>query len=68
MDGGAGSATLGFGDWRRDATLVVDLALGGLTLQIPRGTGVRITGERFLAPFDSKGFVQSRRHVDDARL
>jgi len=60
VDGGAGRATLGFGgDWRRDATLVVDLALGGLELQIPRGTGVRITGERFLAPLAGEGFAKS---------
>ena len=60
VDGGAGRATLGFGgDWRRDATLVVDLALGSLELQIPRGTGVRITGERFLAPLAGEGFAKS---------
>jgi hypothetical protein len=60
VEGGAGRTTLGFqGEWRRDATLVVDLALGGLELQLPPGTGVRITGERFLAPFDSKGFIRS---------
>ena len=60
VDGGAGRTTLGFqGEWRRDATLIVDLALGGLELQIPRGVGVRIAGERFLAPFASKGFVKS---------
>lgn len=60
VDGGAGRATLGFrGEWLRDATLDVDLALGSLELQIPRGTGVRITGERFLAPFTGVGFVKA---------
>lgn len=60
VDGGAGRITLGFqGEWRRDANLVVDLAIGRLELQIPRGTGVRLTGQRFLAPFDSQGFVKS---------
>jgi hypothetical protein len=60
VDGGAGRTTLGFqGEWRRDVTLVVDLAIGGLRLQLPRGTGVRLTAQRFLAPFDSKGFVKS---------
>jgi hypothetical protein len=60
VDGGAGRATLGFrGEWRRDATLVVDLALGGLELQIPRGTGVRIMGQRFLAPLAGDGFVKA---------
>jgi hypothetical protein len=60
VDGGAGRTTLGFqGEWRRDATLVVDLAVGGLLLQLPRGTGVRLISQRFLAPFDSKGFAKS---------
>jgi hypothetical protein len=60
VDGGVGSVALTFdGAWRRDLTLVVDLALGSLTLQLPRGTGVQLTGERFLAPFDSKGFVRT---------
>ncbi|MGH7522859.1 MAG: hypothetical protein ACREK8_00965, partial [Gemmatimonadales bacterium] len=60
VDGGAGSTTLGFqGAWRRDIVVTVDLALGGLVLQIPRGTGVHIAGQRFLAPFDRRGLVQS---------
>jgi hypothetical protein len=60
VDGGVGSVTLRFdGTWRRDLDLVVDLSLGELTLQLPQGTGVRLTGERFLAPFDSKGFVRN---------
>lgn len=60
VEGGAGSTTLGFqGVWRRDVALTVDLALGGLILQIPRGTGVRIAGHRFLAPFDRQGLVRS---------
>ena len=60
VDGGVGSVALTFdGAWRRDVALVVDLALGSLTLQLPRGTGVQLTGERFLAPFDSKGFVRA---------
>jgi hypothetical protein len=60
VDGGVGAVSLRLdGEWRRDPTLVVDLAMGGLTLELPRGTGVRLTGERFLAPFDSKGFVRT---------
>ena len=60
VDGGVGGASLSFdGAWRRDLSLVVDLAMGRLTLQLPRGTGVRLTGQRFLAPFDSKGFVRT---------
>lgn len=60
VDGGIGGVSLRFdGTWRRDLSLIVDLAMGGLTLELPRGTGVRINGERFLAPFDSKGFVRT---------
>ena len=60
VDGGVGSVSLSFdGEWRRDLSLVVDLSMGGLSLKVPRGTGVRITGKRFLAPFESKGFVRS---------
>ncbi len=60
VDGGIGSVTLAFdGAWRRDPTLTVDLSMGGLTLQVPRGTGVRVTAERFLAPFNGTGFTQS---------
>jgi hypothetical protein len=60
VDGGAGSVTLDLdGAWRHDATLDVDLAMGKLLLGIPAGTGVELQGERFLAPFDNRGFVRS---------
>lgn len=60
VDGGVGGVSLRFdGAWRRDLSLVVDLAIGGLTLQLPQGTGVRLTGQRFLAPFDGNGFVRT---------
>lgn len=60
VEGGLGSVTLSFdGSWRQDATLTVDLAMGGLTLQLPAGTGVRINGERFLAPFTGNGFARN---------
>lgn len=59
VDGGAGSATLRFdGAWREDMQLAVRLAVGTLTLALPGGTGVRITGDRFLAPFASRGFIR----------
>jgi hypothetical protein len=60
VGGGVGSASLRFdGTWRHDQDLIVDLAMGKLTLQVARGTGVRLSGERFLAPFDGKGFVRT---------
>lgn len=58
VDGAVGSVSLAFdGAWRRDATLTVDLSMGGLTLNVPRGVAVRVAAERFLAPFEGKGFV-----------
>ena len=60
VDGGVGAVSLTFdGTWRQDPGLMVDLAMGRLTLRLPRGTGVRLTGQRFLAPFDSRGFVRA---------
>ena len=60
VDGRVGAVTLSFdGTWRRDATLTVDMSMGGLTLQVPRGTGVRLSVDRFLAPFNGRGFVRN---------
>ncbi len=60
VDGAVGSVSLAFdGAWRRDATLTVDLSMGGLTLKVPRGVAVRVAAERFLAPFEGKGFVRA---------
>jgi len=59
VDGAIGGVSLAFdGGWRHDPTLTVDLSMGALTLNVPRGTGVRVAAERFLAPFDGKGFVR----------
>ena len=58
--GGAGGASLTFnGDWQRDVAVDVDLAMGSFSLLVPRGTGVRVSGERFLAPLADSGFVRS---------
>lgn len=56
IDGGVGRASLDFsGRWRRNARVVIDLAMGSVTLRIPRGTGVRLVTERFLSPIDAEG-------------
>jgi hypothetical protein len=58
VEGGAGGATLRFdGEWRSNATLDVDLSMGRLTLVMVRGTGLRVTGQRFLAPLSRNGLV-----------
>jgi hypothetical protein len=60
VDGGVGKAELSFdGTWRRDLTASVSLAMGGLTLRIPRGTGVRLVASRFLASLDADGFTRA---------
>ncbi len=60
VDGGVGKAELSFdGAWRRDLKADVSLAMGGLTLRIPRGTGVRLVTSRFLASLDAEGFTRT---------
>jgi hypothetical protein len=57
VTGGVSGATLDFGGtWRRNTSLVAELTMGSLTLRIPRGTGVEVRMDRFLAPFGAKGF------------
>jgi hypothetical protein len=76
VDGGVGRALLDFsGTWRNNVTVVAELAMGTLTLRIPRGTGVRINAERFLtsisaegltrtnAGWESEGYGQSSRRI-----
>jgi hypothetical protein len=59
VEGAAGNAILGFdGVWRRDVTLVVDMSMGGLTLRLPRGTGVRLTTSRFLTTLNTEGLLK----------
>ncbi len=56
VEGGVGRAVLDFrGTWRRNAQVSVDLAMGTLTLRIPRGTGVQLVTDRFLSPIDATG-------------
>jgi hypothetical protein len=59
LDGAAGNAILGFdGSWRRDITLIVDLSMGGLTLRLPKGTGVRLNSNRFLTSLSAEGLIK----------
>jgi len=60
IEGGVGRAVLDFrGSWRRDAQVVVDLAMGTLTLQVPRGIGVRfVATERFLSRLSAEGLTR----------
>ncbi len=77
FDGGVGTTLLDLtGAWPADARLDVHLAIGALTLRIPRGLGVRLTVDRFLSSFSSggwtrqgkvylsPGYARASRHID----
>ncbi len=57
--GGVGRAMLEFsGSWRNDMRLEASMAAGGLTIKLPRGLGVRMTTDNFLAILDPQGFIE----------
>ena len=59
VEGGVGALTLDFsGAWRGPMDAEVHLALGSLKLELPRGLGVSISLDRFLASFDESGFTK----------
>jgi hypothetical protein len=77
FEGGAGRVTLDFGGaWTSNANVVVQMALGAVTLRLPREAGVRIRLDKFLASFEPQGLVrrgdsylspgydQASRHLD----
>jgi hypothetical protein len=56
VHGGVGGVDLDFGgEWSQDMSVNVDLALGKLTLHVPRDVGVRVEIQKFLASFDQQG-------------
>lgn len=69
FEGGAGSAALDYsGAWSGTTTLSAKLAVGGLTLRIPRSVGVTLTTERFLSTFEPAGFTrQGNRYTSTNR-
>ena len=59
VEGGVGEVTLDFtGEWQRDLDVDIDMGLGSLVLRLPRGLGVRVTKDSFLASFDAQNFVK----------
>lgn len=59
IHGGVGGVELDFGgQWQQDMDVNVDLALGKLTLHVPRDVAVRLEVEKFLATFDEQGLVK----------
>jgi hypothetical protein len=56
VDGGVGAIDLGFGGtWTGDMDAQVTVAIGKVTLHVPRDVGIRLDLSRFLASFDSGG-------------
>ncbi|MGH7579193.1 MAG: LiaF domain-containing protein, partial [Gemmatimonadales bacterium] len=59
FEGGMGKVTLDFaGAWTSSSQAEVKMAVGELTLRLPRRVGVRIRLDRFLASFDPAGLVR----------
>jgi len=65
FEGGMGSVVLDYsGAWGNNSALDATVAVGGLTLRIPRAVGVTITTDHFLASFQPAGFTrQGNRYV-----
>lgn len=72
VEGGVGRAVLDLsGNWRSDVRIEASLAMGSLTLRIPRGVGVQVTAEKFLtrlkvAGLERDGDVWRTAAFDDA--
>lgn len=60
LEGGVGRATLDLsGQWVRDLRVETELAMGAMTVRIPRGTGVEVTAQRFLTRFSLDGLERA---------
>jgi hypothetical protein len=59
VQAGVGGVELDFdGAWTQSVELDVRVALGGVTIRVPREVGVRVEAQRFLASFDSQGLTK----------
>lgn len=59
FDGGVGAVSLDFtGNWRGSADARIHVAMGTVTLYLPRNLGVAISLDRFIASFDRYGFTK----------
>jgi predicted membrane protein len=77
FEGGMGKVLLDFaGVWTSNARVEVKMAMGELTLRLPKRVGVRITMDKFLSSFEPAGLVRrgeafqslnydsNKRHLD----
>lgn len=59
FEGGMGQVTLDFGgSWTSSSAAEVRMAVGELTLRLPRRVGVRLRMDRFLAAFEPAGLLR----------
>lgn len=59
VEGGAGGVTVDLdGAWSGDGRVAVSVAVGRVSLRIPRDLGVELTLEQFLSSFEPRGFVR----------
>lgn len=59
FQGGGGKVALDFGgSWTASSEVEVKMAMGELTLRLPRQIGVRITLDKFLSSFEPTGLVR----------
>lgn len=59
FEGGIGKVTLDFGGaWASSARVKIKMAVGELTLRLPRKVGVGITMDKFLSSFEPAGLVR----------
>jgi hypothetical protein len=60
FEGGVGGANLDFtGEWQHDADIRIQVGVGGVHMQMPRGIGVRIEAEKhFLSGMRLDGFIE----------
>jgi len=60
LEGGMGKLTLDFaGAWTSSTTAEIKMAVGEVTLRLPRKVGVRLTLDRFLSSFDPAGLIRA---------
>jgi len=75
FEGGVGGANLDFtGEWQRDAEIKIQVGVGGVSVKMPRGIGVKVEGQKnFLSGFHLDGFTMRdsfyySEGYDDAKI
>jgi hypothetical protein len=62
VEGGVGGVLVDLtGAWKRNANVSLSVALGDISLVLPKEVGVELTLDRFLSNFNPEGFVREGR-------